>query len=121
MNDALAIALPLIQRFEGLRLRPYLCPADIPTIGWGSTRYLNGRRVALTDAAISKEAADRLLLLTVERDYLPAVKSLCPGADTDGRIAALVSFAYNLGARRLQGSTLRRKVNENDWLAVPGQ
>jgi lysozyme len=60
-------------------------------------------------------------LVSVERDYLPAVLALCPGADTPGRIAALTSFAYNLGANALKNSTLRRKVNAGAWEEVPGQ
>ena len=114
-SDALAIALPVILRFEGLRLRPYLCSAGVPTIGVGATRYLDGSRVALTDQPINREAALVLLRESVTREYLPAVLRLCPGADTAQRVAALVSFAFNLGVGALRGSTLRRRVNAGDW------
>lgn len=114
-SDALAIALPLILRFEGLRLRPYLCPAGIATVGAGATRYLDGRRVALTDPPITREAALVLLRESVACEYLPAVLRLCQGADTAPRVAALVSFAFNLGVGALRGSTLRRRVNAGDW------
>ena len=114
-DDALAAALPLIMRFEGLRLRPYLCPAGVPTIGIGATRYLDGQRVSLSDPPITREAALVLLRESLVCDYLPAVLRLCQGADTPQRVAALLSFAFNLGVGALAGSTLRRRVNTGDW------
>jgi lysozyme len=113
--DVVRLVLPLLVRFEGVRLLPYLCSAGVPTIGVGATRYLDGQRVQLTDPAITREAAMVLLRESVERDYLPAVLRLCPGADTPERVAALVSFAFNLGIGALQSSTLRRRVNAGDW------
>ena len=114
-DDALAIALPLILRFEGLRLRPYLCSAGVPTIGVGATHYLDGRRVTLADPPITREHAIHLLREMVASEYLPATLRLCPGADTATRVAALTSFAFNLGTAALRGSTLRRRVNAGDW------
>lgn len=114
-SDALALALPLILRFEGLRLRPYLCSAGVPTIGVGATRYLDGRRVTLADPPITQAEAMAMLRESVRREYMPAVIELCPGADTPERIAALTSFAFNLGIGALRGSTLRRRVNAGDW------
>ena len=81
-DEALRIALPLIESFDGFRSAPYLCSAGVPTIGFGSTRYADGRRVTMLDSPISQEQARELLKLTVERDYLPAVIRLCPGLDT---------------------------------------
>lgn len=118
---ALDLASSLCRHFEGLRLQPYLCPAGVWTVGYGSTRYANGLPVRPGDPPIDREAAERLLRLTLARDYLPAVRQLCPGADTPGRLAALVDFTYNLGAGHLRASTLRRKVNAGDWAAVPGE
>jgi lysozyme len=118
---AVAVAAALCRRFEGFRPRPYLCPAGVPTIGYGSTRYLDGRAVELTDAPISRETAERLLLVTVRRTYLPAVLALCPGVTNANRLAALIDFAYNLGGGNLRASTLRRKVNAGDWTAVPAE
>lgn len=118
---AVDIAAALCRRFEGFSARPYLCPAGVPTIGYGATHYLDGRAVRLTDAPISREAADRLLVRMIERTYLPAVEQLCPGVDAPGRLAALVDFAFNLGAGRLRSSTLRRKVNSEEWSAVPDE
>ena len=113
--------LGLIRQFEGLYLTPYLCPAGVPTIGYGATYYEDGTRVTLFDPAITRERAEALLLWHVVKVYLPAVMRLCPGLDTKGRIAALVDFAFNLGVGRLSGSTLRRRVNAREWDQVPGE
>lgn len=116
--DATSLALPLILRFEGFRLRPYLCSAGVPTIGVGATHYLDGRRVTLSDPPITREAAMVLLREMVAGEYLPEVLRLCPGADTAPRVAALTSFAFNLGVAALRASTLRRRVNAGDWAAA---
>ena len=113
--QALELAAALARRFEGCRLRPYLCPAGVPTIGYGSTFYADGRRVTLADPPITADQADRLLLLAVQRRYLPAVQALCPHLDDPRRQAAIIDFAYNLGAGNLRASTLRRKINAEDW------
>jgi len=115
LSKAAELVKALCRRFEGLRLRPYLCPAGVPTIGMGATTYLDGRSVKMTDPPISFEAAERLLERQISSTYLPAAIRLCPTADTFGRLAALTDFAFNLGATRLRGSTLRRKVLAGDW------
>lgn len=120
-SEAVEIAAALCRRFEGFRSRPYLCPAGVWTIGYGATRYLDGRRVLPTDAPLSMEAAGRLLLLSLEHEFLPEVLRLCKGADTPRRVAALLDFAFNLGAGRLKSSTLRRRVNAGAWDQVPGE
>lgn len=112
---AIEIAAALARRFEGLRLRPYLCPTGVPTIGYGATYYEDGTRVTLKDEPISRERADELLLWMLRTVYLPAVVKLCPGIDTPERAAAIIDFTFNLGTGRLKASTLRRKVNARDW------
>jgi lysozyme len=107
--------MPIIARFEGFRLRPYMCSAGVWTVGLGSTRYLDGSPVRPTDPPITREHAYALAVEQLRREYLPAVLRLCPGADSFDRIAALTDFAYNLGVSALAGSTLRRRVNAGDW------
>lgn len=118
---ACQVAEELAQRFEGLFLTPYLCPAGIPTIGYGATYYLDGRPVTLKDPAITKTTALIMLRHMVRYVYLPAVLKLCPNVRDPRRLAALVDFAFNLGIGRLKASTLRRKVNAEEWTAVPGE
>lgn len=97
----------LIRRFEGLRLRAYVCPAGVPTIGYGAT----GPDVKLGLMWTREQAEERM-----QRDaalFSSATRKLCPRQEGDN-LAALADFAYNLGATRLAGSTLRRKVNAGD-------
>ncbi|MFJ1255962.1 lysozyme [Cupriavidus sp. CuC1] len=118
---AIKVAAALARRFEGCYLRPYLCPAGVPTIGYGATYYLDGTRVTLNDPAISRTTAEVMLLDMVRRVYLPAVLKLCPGVDTPERLAALIDFAFNLGAGNLRASTLRKRVTAGRWSDVPAE
>lgn len=118
---AVEIAAALARRFEGLYLTPYLCPAGVATVGFGSTRYEDGSLVSLDDPPITEQRAEQLLQWELRTVCLPAVRRYCPGADTDGRMAALLDFTYNLGAGNLRASTLRRRVNAGDWAAVPSE
>ena len=112
----LQIAAALCKRFEGFRSKPYLCPAGIPTIGYGSTYYSDGRKVTLQDQPISEPDAYALLMYELQHTYAPGVMRLCPNLVSDERIFnAIVDFTYNLGIGRLQTSTLRRKLNAKDW------
>lgn len=115
---AVKVAAALARRFEGLYLKPYLCPAGVPTIGYGATYYPDGRAVKLTDPPITKETAEGILLWQVRYIYLPAVLNLCPGITDAERLAAIIDFAFNLGIGKLKASTLRRRVNEDDWPAA---
>jgi len=118
---ASAIAAALCRRFEGLYLRPYICPAGVPTIGYGATYYRDGRRVTLSDPAITRAHAEELLLWMIRTVYLPDVLRLCPGIDDPCRLAALIDFTFNLGSGQLRSSTLRKRVNAGDWADVPVQ
>lgn len=121
--DAVAIAAALARRFEGLYLSPYLCPAGVATIGFGSTYYEDGTRVQLDDPPITRARAEAMLLHMVRTVYLPAVLRLCPAlvTATPERLAAIIDFAFNLGAGKLKASTLRRRVNAGQWDQVPAE
>ena len=118
----LELAANLCRQFEGLFLRPYVCPAGVPTIGYGSTYYEDGRKVSLGDPAISKDRAEQLLMWELSRVSGPAVARLCPElyswsltSDNWRPFNAIVDFTFNLGSGRLQTSTLRRKLRAQDW------
>jgi lysozyme len=111
----------LIKEFEGLKLKPYLCSASVPTIGYGSTYYENGTKVKLTDAPITKERADALFQIVAD-DFAKRVIPLIKKPVTQNQFNALVSFAFNVGIGRLVngkyvgglgGSTLLKLVNIN--------
>ncbi len=118
----------LCRKFEGFRSKPYLCPAQVWTIGYGSTYYPDGRRVTSDDAPVTEEEANRMLMHELAHTYAPAVVRLCPEVFAQamrtnqwGLFNALVDFAYNLGSGRLQTSTLRRKARELDLEAVKAE
>ena len=110
-----AHALPLIQQFEGLALEAYRDPVGIPTIGYGTIRYADGRPVQLGDR-ISVEQAEQLLREAVNDRYAPALFAAIPAARhySPQQQAALISFTYNVGVGALQGSTLRRRLLAGD-------
>jgi lysozyme len=106
--------IELIKRFEGFSSTPYLCPADVPTIGYGNTRRFDGSRVAMDDEPISEADGEALLaheLLSFER----SVDKLITAELTQVMFDALVSFTYNLGSGNLQSSTLRMKLNRGHY------
>lgn len=102
----------LIKKYEGFKPKAYLCPAGVPTIGYGATYYPDGRKVKLTDSAISEGFATNLLE-TMLVPYEKAVDSFCRDDINQNQFDALVSFAYNLGTTALKNSTLLKKVNAN--------
>ena len=126
MNLDLAVAM--CKHFEGLFLRPYRCPAGVATIGYGATRYEDGRLVTLQDPPITLERAEELLHWELRRVCAPAVMRLCPElfawsvANGQWRaFCAIADFTFNLGSGRLQTSTLRRKLRVLDWAGAKEQ
>ena len=102
----------LICEFEGLKLKPYLCSAKIPTIGYGNTYYPNGKRVTLLDDAITKEYAFEMFK-TIADKFAKRVDDMVKTELTQNQFNALVSFAYNVGTGAFATSTLLKKVNDN--------
>jgi lysozyme len=118
----LDLARELCKRFEGFSAKPYLCPAGVWTIGYGSTYYQGGDRVTQHDPEITREYAEQLLMHELVHTYAPGAIRACPVLlalavkDRDwGKLNAIVDFCYNLGVGRLQTSTLRRKINAQEW------
>lgn len=100
--------LNLIKDFEGCRLKAYLCPAGVWTIGYGHTKGVK------PDMVITQLDADRFLLQDLKR-FEEAVSSLVKVPITPNQFSALVSFAYNVGTGALYDSTLLRKLNNKDY------
>ena len=105
--------IDLIKQFEGLFLKPYLCPANVPTIGYGSIMYDNGVKVKLTDPPITEARATQLLTWEVTNKSNGVLAAVKPTVINQNQFDALVSFAYNCGIGALQKSTLLRKVKTN--------
>lgn len=104
--------IALIKSFEGFMAKPYLCPANVPTIGYGTTVYPDGRKVSLKDKPINEAIALVYLRHDVEQ-FERGVDALVRDDITQGQFDALVSFAYNLGVNALRKSTLLKEVNFN--------
>ncbi|MFO0089537.1 MAG: lysozyme [bacterium] len=102
----------LIAKHEGLRLSPYLCPANVPTIGYGNTFYPSGKKVTMQDKPITQATAMWMLKETANK-FATDVDRLVTSNITQNQFNALVSFAFNLGSAALGRSTLLRKVNLN--------
>ena len=111
----------LIKDFEGLRLKPYLCSAGVPTIGYGTTRYPNGKKVTMNDKPITQQQADDFFdndIIAFENELNFLIKGL---TITQNQYNALLSFGYNLGmdididmiAEGLGDSTLLKLIKRN--------
>lgn len=95
--------IDLIKKYEGFSSVPYLCPASIPTIGYGSTRYLNGDPVRIGDNPISEEYATYLLEKDLEEREKP-IRAFLEKRKielSDNEFSAIMSFAYNVGWERV--------------------
>ena len=104
--------IDLIKKHEGFKSKPYLCPANVPTIGFGATFYPDGRKVKLSDESISEVIAEVILKKHLEK-FEQYVDSYCTDKLNQNQFDALVSFCYNLGPANLKSSTLLKKVNAN--------
>lgn len=110
--------LDLIKRFEGFSSTIYICPAGYPTIGYG--HVVRDEEKGRFDTGIDQEQGEELLRRdahVAER----AVLRLITVPLTDGQFDALVSFTFNLGSGALQRSTLRRKLNRQDYVSAAGE
>jgi lysozyme len=108
--------IALMHEYEGLKLQAYLCPANVPTIGYGNTFYEDGSKVKMGDK-ISKQRAEELFINIANRSFAEPIRKMFPKSNlTENQFSALVCFAYNVGIGNLQKSTLLKKVlaNKND-------
>lgn len=104
--------LDLIKKFEGFRNHPYKCSANVATIGYGNTYYLDGSKVTLNDAPITIKEGEELLKHIV-KVYEDELNKYVTSPINQNQFDALVSFTYNLGVGALQRSTLLKKINKN--------
>jgi lysozyme len=114
-----AAGLSLIRQAEGLRLRAYLCPANVWTIGIGTTVYPDGRKVRSGDKCTAQQA-DSYLAHDLQ-EFEQAVAAMVTVPVTSNQFSALVSLAYNIGISALRGSTLLRLLNAGDYASAANQ
>ena len=114
-------AVELAKRFEGLhrvpkndpgRAHPYVCPAGYYTIGFGHLCDPKHPPITMAEAEVYL-AQDLQTALAATLRYCPVLAT-----EPEGRLAAIVDFTFNLGAGRLQTSTLRRRINQRDWTSA---
>ena len=112
-------AIDLAKRFEGFhrvpkadplrRAHPYVCPAGYWTIGYG--HLCDPKHPPITEHEADVYLAhDLVTAMNATLRYCPVLAT-----ETEKRLAAIVDFTFNLGAGRLQTSTLRRRINQRDW------
>lgn len=108
-------AIDLIKKFESFSSKPYLCPAHIPTIGYGCTVYPDGRKVTMNDEPITKEKAEALLLDYVINKIMPDIREL---GLTTNQESALCSLIYNIGWPAFSKSKCYKAIKAKDWEAA---
>jgi lysozyme len=117
--------LEMISHHEGIRFKPYQCPALLWTVGVGHVIDPNHARVPLAerkalpipigwDRVLTMGEVDEILAKDLAR-FESGVQRLCPNGLNPGRFGALVSFAFNVGLGNLQNSTLRMKHNRGEF------
>jgi len=102
----------LICMFEGFSAKPYLCSAKVPTIGYGNTYYLNGKKVTLLDKPITELEAFEMFKAIADK-FADKVSKLVTSPVDQNQFNSLCSLCYNIGPANFQKSTLLKKVNFN--------
>lgn len=118
-------AFAALKAHEGVRYKPYRCPAALWTIGVGHVLYPEQGNLPMAERLnfplriehfriFSKEEVDEILKTDLNR-FIRGVSRYCPVIASQGQLDALVSFSFNVGLGCLQRSTLRQKHNRGDY------
>lgn len=103
----------LILSFEGFSAKPYLDSAGIPTIDYGNTYYLGGKKVTMKDAAITKEKGAELFA-TILPNYEKIVNNKIKVDLKQNQFDALVSHTYNTGGSDGLFSLVNKKAPDEE-------
>jgi len=117
-------AIEMIKHHEGVRFKPYQCPAKLWTVGVGHVLYPDQGKIPVDQRGayalrpednrqFTKEEVDGILRRDLDR-FERGVEKFCAVAFTQGEFDALVSFSFNVGLGTLQRSTLRQKLLRGD-------
>ncbi|MBD2059836.1 lysozyme [Oculatella sp. FACHB-28] len=104
----------MIKHFEGFRPQAYICPAGVPTIGYGSTLG-----VRMGDR-ITQQGGEDLLQRDLVR-FERAVSDMVKVPLTSNQFSALVCFAFNVGIGAFQRSTLLKLLNQRNYQSAADQ
>lgn len=113
LDPALAIAVPLIARFEGFSAAPYQDVGGTYTIGYGFTYTPDGARVTAMTPHLTQTTA-QAWLATFAGKTLSVVRQMVHVTITDNQAAALCSFAFNEGTGALRTSALMDRLNARE-------
>jgi lysozyme len=119
-----AKTIHMIKHHEGVRQKPYKCPAKLWTVGVGHVLYPEQGKLKIDQRdgfalktedfrTFSMDEVDAILRADLDR-FERGVEKFCPVPLTQGQFDALVSFSFNVGLGTLQRSTLRQKVLRGD-------
>ena len=106
--------IDLIKHFEGCETEAYLCPAGVPTIGYG---HIKG--VQMGDV-ITEAQAHEMLVEELD-EYESYINDLVTVGLNQNQFDAMVSWVYNLGGGNLRASTLLKVLNSGNYEGVPAQ
>lgn len=120
-----AKTIEMVKHHEGVRFRPYRCPALLWTIGVGhvidpahiGVKFEDRKNIPIPagwDRTLSMAEVDQILAADLRR-FEAGVLRLCPSGLNQSRFDALVSFSFNLGLGNLQRSTIRMRHNRGDY------
>lgn len=106
--------IKLVKEFEGFKAQAYLCPANVWTIGYGTTSGVKKGQM------VTEEQAIKLLQDDLAK-FEKAVKNLVRVPLNQDQFDALVAFVYNIGVGAFSRSTLLSLLNQGNYEAVPEQ
>ena len=118
-------AIRMIKHHEGVRVRPYRCPALLWTTAVGhvidpshaAVKYEERKNLPIPagwDRSLTMDEVDAILAQDLGR-FERGVARYCPAAvNHQGQFDALVSFAFNVGLGNLQRSSIRMRYNRGD-------
>ena len=106
--------LALIKYFEGVRAKPYRCPAGYWTVGVGHLISRNTVLPSEWNRTLSTDEIDALLKKDLEKFENGVLRLLRPSIPTQSEFDALVSFSFNLGLGCFQRSTVRSAFKRGD-------
>jgi lysozyme len=117
--------IKMVKHHEGVRFKPYRCPALLWTVGVGhvidpshiGVKFEDRKNLPIPpgwDRILTSSEVDDILAKDLAR-FERGVERLCPSGLTQPRFDALVSFSFNVGLGNLQRSTIRMRHNRGDF------